>query len=66
MAVGFDHGDNNRQSFTSPAVMINEVEFNPYGADSGEEKVELYNPSDDYADIGGWTLSSSELSIQSS
>jgi hypothetical protein len=38
LAVGFDHGDNNRQSFASPAVMINEVELNPHGADCGEEK----------------------------
>jgi hypothetical protein len=38
LAVGFDHGDNNRQSFASLAVMINEVELNLYGADCDEEK----------------------------
>ncbi|HEX2169773.1 MAG TPA: hypothetical protein VHF65_05705 [Nitrososphaera sp.] len=42
MAVGFDYGDNNRLSYASQAVMINNVELNPKWADSGEEKVELY------------------------
>jgi beta-lactamase superfamily II metal-dependent hydrolase len=50
--------DNNQQSFAAPAILINEVELNPLGTDSGQEKVELYNPSDGPVDLGGWTLSS--------
>jgi hypothetical protein len=38
--------------------MINEVELNPPGTDTGQEKTELYNPSESPADIGGMTLSS--------
>ncbi|KYH38939.1 MAG: conserved exported protein of unknown function [Candidatus Bathyarchaeota archaeon B23] len=38
-------------------VVINEVEQNPAGADAGNEWVELYNPSSQPVDIGGWTLS---------
>ncbi len=51
--------NNNYQSFAAQPVMINEVELNPSGADTGQEKVELYNPSDSPVDGGGWTLSSS-------
>lgn len=39
-------------------VVINEIEANPTGTDSGYEKVELYNLADVPTDIGGWTLSS--------
>ena len=52
------HDDNNQQSFAAPAILINEVELNPLGTDSGQEKVELYNPSGSPLDVGGWTLSS--------
>ena len=38
-------------------VVINEVELNPPGSDEGFEWVELYNPTPDDVDIGGWTLS---------
>jgi len=38
-------------------VVINEVEQNPAGTDYGYEWVELYNPTDQPVDIGGWTLS---------
>lgn len=38
--------------------MINEVELNPSGTDTGQEKAELYNPSESPVNIGGWTLSS--------
>ncbi|MDQ3851558.1 MAG: lamin tail domain-containing protein [Thermoproteota archaeon] len=39
-------------------ILINEVELNPAGIDSGAEKVELYNPSSSAVDVNGWTLSS--------
>ncbi len=37
-------------------VMINEVEFNPAGPDSGNEWVELYNPTNEAIDVSGWSL----------
>jgi len=37
-------------------VVINEFEQNPEGEDSGNEWVELYNPTWDDVDIGGWKL----------
>lgn len=42
-------------------VVINEVEINPPGLDTGSpiEWVELYNPTDDPVDISGWKISSS-------
>jgi beta-lactamase superfamily II metal-dependent hydrolase len=39
-------------------ILINEVELNPPGTDSGAEKVELYNPSSSAIDVSGWTISS--------
>lgn len=39
-------------------ILINEVELNPPGTDSGSEKVELYNPSSSAIDVSGWTVSS--------
>jgi beta-lactamase superfamily II metal-dependent hydrolase len=39
-------------------VLINEVELNPAGTDTGTEKVELYNPSNTSIDVSGWTISS--------
>lgn len=41
-------------------VLINEIELNPAGTDSGAEKVELYNPSNSTVEISGWTISSTE------
>ncbi len=41
---------------TMAHVVINEVEQNPPGKDTGNEWVELYNQSDSDIDIGGWTL----------
>jgi hypothetical protein len=37
-------------------VVVNEVEFNPPGSDSGNEWVELYNPTNEAVDISGWSL----------
>ena len=37
--------------------MINEFEQNPAGNDSGNEWVELYNPTTINVNISGWTLS---------
>lgn len=38
-------------------VLINEIEQNPQGTDSGNEWVELFNPNDKDINIGGWLLS---------
>ena len=37
-------------------VVINEFEQNPDGPDGKNEWVELYNPTLQYADVGGWRL----------
>ena len=45
---------------TSDQIVINEFDLNPLGSDnygSVEEWVELYNPTSEAVDIGGWTLS---------
>ena len=39
-------------------ILINEVELNPAGTDTGTEKVELYNLSNTSIDVSGWTISS--------
>ena len=48
-------------------ILINEVETNPPGIDSGgaKEYVELYNPSENDVDVGGWILSPSKFSYKS-
>ncbi len=43
---------------TNNQILINEVELNPPGTDTGTEKVELYNPSNTGIDVSGWTISS--------
>jgi hypothetical protein len=43
---------------TNNEILINKVELNPAGTDSGTEKVELYNPSSSGIDVSGWTVSS--------
>lgn len=53
-----DVDNNNQQSFAAQTIVINEVELNPLGIDSGQKKVEHYNPFDSPANVGGWTLSS--------
>jgi hypothetical protein len=37
-------------------VMVNEWEQNPNGADTGMEWIELYNPTSQAVNIGGWKL----------
>lgn len=37
-------------------ITINEVEQNPEGPDSGDEWIEIYNPSSFDVDVGGWKL----------
>ena len=37
-------------------IMITEVMYNPAGADSPNEFVEIYNPSDLPANITGWSI----------
>lgn len=39
-------------------LLINEVELNPADTDIGEEKVELYNPSNNTIYVSGWTITS--------
>ena len=43
---------------TNNQILINEVELNPAGTDTGTEKIELYNPSNMAIDVSGWTISS--------
>lgn len=40
----------------TPAVVINEVLYNPEGADLGAEAVELYNPTLAAVNLTGWSL----------
>ncbi|MFC1753287.1 MBL fold metallo-hydrolase [Thermoproteota archaeon] len=42
---------------TFDSVVINEVEANPEGTDSGNEWIELYNPTDKIIDVSGWMIS---------
>ena len=53
-------------SQSSDAVVINEIELNPPGSDSGgaKEFVELYNLSDSDVDVSGWVLSPSKFSYK--
>lgn len=47
-------------------IVINEVELNPDGEDSGNEWVELFNPTKSNTDISGWSLhTSSSLNTES-
>lgn len=41
-------------------VVINEVEKNPLGPDTGHEWVELYNPLGSSVDLSGWYISSGQ------
>jgi beta-lactamase superfamily II metal-dependent hydrolase len=43
---------------TNNQILVNEVELNPAGTDTGTEEVELYNPSNTGIDVSGWTVSS--------
>jgi len=44
-------------------VVINEIDINPPGDDSRtvSEWIELYNPTDEQIDVGGWTISSTTV-----
>ncbi|MBU7004518.1 MAG: lamin tail domain-containing protein [Theionarchaea archaeon] len=37
--------------------MINELEHNPAGTDTGNEWVELFNPTSSSVSLSGWSLS---------
>jgi len=37
-------------------VVVNEVMVNPYGDDTGQEWIELYNPGNTPVDLNGWTV----------
>lgn len=43
-------------SASSPNVVINEVFYDPQGSDTGQEFVELYNPSDQPVCLSGWAF----------
>ena len=53
-------------SQSSDSVLINEIELNPPGFDSGgaKEFVELYNPLDYDVDVSGWIISPSKFSFK--
>jgi len=40
-----------------PGVLINEVEMNPPGSDSGTEWIEIYNPTGHAVSLAGWAAS---------
>jgi hypothetical protein len=44
------------ESSSEGRIFINEIEQNPDGTDSGNEWVELYNPSSESVDVGGWEI----------
>ncbi|MGI0089748.1 MAG: lamin tail domain-containing protein [Nitrosopumilaceae archaeon] len=46
----------NHQVFGLRNVVINEFELNPPSYDSGNEWVELFNPTNSQIDIGGWII----------
>ena len=41
---------------TDAVIHINEVMYDPYGDDNGNEWLELYNPSERTESLDGWTL----------
>ena len=51
------------QSSIADHVVINEVDINPPGDDSASpsEWVELYNPTENDVDIGGWEIASTTV-----
>lgn len=40
-------------------TLINEIEYNPTGTDSGNEWIELFNPSTQTVSLSGWTVETS-------
>jgi hypothetical protein len=45
-------------------VKINEILYNPLGADEGNEWVELYNDGESAVDLSGWTILGSDGSVK--
>lgn len=45
-------------------IKINEILYNPLGADEGNEWVELYNDGESAVDLSGWTISGSNGSVK--
>ena len=43
-------------SFAANQAVINEIMANPAGDDTGQEWIELYNPTSDSVDLTGWQL----------
>ncbi|MEM3516728.1 MAG: lamin tail domain-containing protein, partial [Candidatus Bathyarchaeia archaeon] len=44
------------KSATLTHIVINEVELNPPGRDDNREWIEIYNPTPNKVNIGGWSL----------
>lgn len=45
-------------------VKINEILYNPLGADEGNEWIELFNSGESNVDLTGWTISGSDGSVK--
>jgi len=45
-------------------VKINEILYNPLGADEGNEWIELYNDGESAVDLSGWTISGTDGSVK--
>lgn len=45
----------------APPIKINEIEFNPPGAEDGKQSIEIYNQGEDLLDIGGWIVKSTKF-----
>ncbi|RMF29222.1 MAG: lamin tail domain-containing protein, partial [Chloroflexi bacterium] len=41
---------------TVPAIVINEIQYNPRSGDAGEEYIELYNAGSTPVDLSGWAF----------
>ena len=47
---------NSKPTAQNPLPIINEILPNPTGSDTGNEWIELYNPSDAQIDLNGWEI----------
>ena len=43
-------------SYALTPIVVNEIEYNPAGTDSGHEWVELYNPTAQTVSLSGWSV----------
>jgi hypothetical protein len=64
----FDPDESSKEPPEEPTgehILINEFEQNPEGTDSGNEWVELFNPTDGSIDLTGWSLRNNDGDIHS-